>query len=131
MNPGGRGGAVALFRERPTQRRNDQRAHPAGIPKANLGFRRMDIHIHPVGRHIQEERQHGKAPARHKLLIARPDRALEQPVAHGAAVDEQILRLRRAAVPGRQAGMAGEAEPVRLQRNRNRVLRELRPQHVS
>ncbi len=110
---GGRG-AMAGGGQRMLERADDQPAHQAGVAEAHLGLRRMDIDVDQLGRHLEEQRHHGMAVARQEILIGAAHGALQQPVAHRAAVDEEILILRGAARIGRQGGEAGQRQALAL-----------------
>ena len=62
--------------------------------------------------------------------IGRAERAGEQPVADGAAVDEKVLVRRIAARIGRQAGKAGERHALAHLVELERIGLEVRAQHA-
>jgi hypothetical protein len=70
---------------------DDQPAHQRGVAEAHLGLGRMDVDVDRVGRQLEEERHHGVAVARQEILVGAAHRALQQPIAHRPAVDEEIL----------------------------------------
>jgi hypothetical protein len=76
----------------PAQPPNDQAARQRRLAKAHFGFRRMHVHIHPLQDH-RSSIQHrcGVAVARQKIEIGHPQRAKQQAVQNGAAVDKQEL----------------------------------------
>jgi hypothetical protein len=65
--------------------------------------------------------------ARQHVRIGRAQRAQEHPVAHRAAVDEEILRHRRAARIGGQRSKPRQAQPLARGVDPQRILGELAP----
>ena len=123
------GGAVAGACQRVLQRADDEAARARGVAEAYLGLRRMDVHVHLVRRHIEEQRHHGMPVARQHILVSRAHGAGQQPVAHRTAVDEQELHPRGRAVEGGQAGMSGQAQPLALGVNGQGIVGEVAPHH--
>jgi hypothetical protein len=77
-----------------------------GIAEAHLGLGRMDVHV-DVGRvQLDVEGRQRMAVAGQEVGVGGAQRALQQPVAHRASVDEQVLVGGVAAAVGRQAGEA-------------------------
>ena len=95
---------------------DDEAAHQAAVAKAHLRLGRVHIDVDLMRIAGDEQRQRRMAAGGQKIHVSRPHRAEQQFVAHGAPVDEEILRRGAGAVPGRQAGEARkpEALPRRL-----------------
>ena len=74
--------------ERALECADDEAAHQGRIAKAHLGLRRVNVHVHHVGREVDEERRHGMAAAMEEVGIGRAHGAVQQAVAHRPAVDE-------------------------------------------
>ena len=70
---------------------HDQRTHEAGVAEAHLGFGRVHICIHFLVVERDEQRHDRMPVARQIVRIGSAHRAQYEFVAHGAAVDEQIL----------------------------------------
>ena len=120
-----RGAARSGRRNRLAEGSDDQRADQHRIAEAHLGLGRMDIDVDHLRRAADEQSGGGMAPAHHQVGIGAADRARHQPVAHRAAVDEQIeLRGLRPMIGG-QAGKARQADAVALGRDCNRARHEV------
>ena len=77
--------------ERVAQAPDDQAAHQAGIAEADLGLGRVDVDV-DLGRvELDVEGGDRMAVAGQEVGVGGAQRAVQQPVAHRAAVDEQIL----------------------------------------
>ena len=92
----GGGGAVAGLGQRMLAGADDQPAHQPGVAEAHLGLGRMDVDVDRLGRHLEKQRHQRMAVAGEEILVGAAHRAVQQPVAHRPAVDEEIL-LRRGA----------------------------------
>ena len=85
------------------QRPDDEAAHEACIAKAHFRLGGMDVDVDLGGSHSTNSAS-GRVPVGgQEIDIGRPHRAGENLVAHGAAVDEHILRQRVRPAEGRQA----------------------------
>src|SRR5450432_3440917 len=93
-------------------RADDKAAHQAAIAKAHLRLGGMDVDVDVAGVAFNEECDDGVAVAREIVEIGGAQGAGEQFVAHGAAVDVEILRRRVALAEGRKSGKAAEANPL-------------------
>ena len=82
-------------------------------------------------RAVEEQRDRRVAVARQHVGIGGAHRAEQQPVAHRPAVDEDVLRHRRAAREGGQSGMAGEPQPLALGLDGDGVGGEVAPEHAG
>ena len=124
---GGHGGRCAVpgASQRMTQARHDQSAHGAGIAKAHLGFRRVDVDVDQCALAVDKERRHRVPVAAEHVEISRAQGPEQHPVAHRAAIDEEVLRHRRAARIGGQARAAGHVEPVPLGIDMHRIVGEI------
>ena len=98
--------------ERGAQAADDQPAHRRRIAEADLGLGRVDVDVDLVERHLEEQGRDRVAVAREQVAIGGAQRADQQPVLHRPRVDEQILLVGHAAVEGRQADDAGQAQAV-------------------
>jgi hypothetical protein len=58
----------------------------------------VHVHVHGLGRHLQEEHGGWEAAARQHVAVDLHQRVLEQPVAHGPPVHEQVHAGQRRAV---------------------------------
>jgi hypothetical protein len=83
----------------------------AAVAEAHLDLGRVHVDVHAVGRQLQEEHVARLAAAVQLVLVGRAHRVRDQPVAHVAAVDEQVLLVGPAA---RRLGPADAA--LQLQR---------------
>ncbi len=70
----------------------------------------MHIHVHLVGRQREEQSQHRVPPLRQQIAIGRAHGAVDQLVAHGPSIDDEILLERVRPVEGRKPGEAFEHE---------------------
>ena len=89
--------------QRAPEATDDQPARQLRVAEAHLGLRWMDVHVDLVGGHVEEQRHYRVPVARQHLGIGATHRAVEQPVLHGAPVDEQILVIGDTAVEGGDA----------------------------
>ena len=110
--------------QRMAGRADDQAAHQARIAEAHLGLGGMDVHIHLLRRHLEEQRHQRMAVAGKEILIGPAHGALQQPVAHGPIVDEQELLGRRCLVQGRQADESRQAMALAFGIDGQRILGE-------
>ena len=94
------------------QAADDQPAHRGGIAEADLGLGRVDVDVDLVERDVEEQGRDRVAVAGDEVAIGGAQRADQQPVLHRPRIDEQILLVGHAAVEGRQADHAGQAQPV-------------------
>ncbi len=107
-------------------RADDEAADETRVAKANLSLRRMDVDVdQPRGR-LDEEGGDRMAVTRQEVGIGGAERAVELLVAHRPVVDEEELPEAIAAIVGRQAGEAGEADAFALCVDGDRVVAELR-----
>ena len=111
--------------ERALECADDEPAHQGRIAKAHLGLRRVNVHVHHVGREVDEERRHGMATAMEEVGIGRAHGAVQQAVAYRPAVDEEVLMLRARAVEGGERRIAGEPHALALGVDGERVAREV------
>ena len=127
----GGGSAVAGRRQRVPGGADDQAAHQPGIAKAYLGLGGMNVHIDLFRRQIDEQRHQRVAVAGEEILIGAAHRALQQPVAHRAAIDEQILLRRGRAVQRRQADIARQPHGFAQGIDRQRIVGEIAAHHLG
>jgi hypothetical protein len=85
----------------------------------------MNVDVDLAGREGQEQCNDGVTIAGEHILIGGTQAADQQPVLHRAAVDEQILVIGNAAVEGRQACDAAEADLAADMIDADRVANEL------
>ena len=97
-----------------SQGADDQSADQGGIPEADLGLGRMHVDVHPFGADVQEQGQHGVAIPGQQVLVGTAHGPQQRPVAHRAAIDEQILGLGIAAIEGGHPGVARQAHALAL-----------------
>ncbi len=116
---------MAGRRERRAQGADDHAAHDAGIAEAHFGLGRVDVDVDHLGRRFEEQRHHRMAVARQEILIGAAHRAGEQLVAHGTAVDEEILVLARRAIERRQPREARQPEALAVGVDRHGIVGEL------
>ena len=126
----GRGGAVHRARQRRFQRPDNQPAHQAGIAEPHFGFGWMHIDIDGARIAGQEKHQRGMPVAWQIVHIGAAHCAMQKPVAHRTAIDEQILRLCIGAVQCRQAGIAGEDKTLARRIDHQRVFGKFRAEHL-
>ena len=123
---GGRS-ALALARERLLQAAHQQAADQRRIAEAHLGLGGVHIDVDFV-RGKRDEQRHDRVPvARQIVRIGAAHHADEQPVAHRAAVDEEILAERVGARQRRQRGKAFDHDAVPLVAHLDRVGAEIGP----
>ena len=115
------------FRQRMTQRRDDQPAHEAGVAEPDLGLGRVHVHVHHHRVTVDEQRRRRVPVAGEHVGIGRPQGTDQQLVAHRAAVDEQVLRHRRPARIGRQGRQPAQVNPVAHRVDPERVVHEIAP----
>ena len=127
---GGRG-AVAGAGQRVAQAPTIRPRTRAGIAEAHLGLGRMDVDVDLLGRQLDVERDQRMAVAGQEVGVGGAQRALQQPVAHRPAVDEQVLVGRRCRVEGRQAGIAGQPHALALRVDGERVVGEVAAQMAA
>ena len=86
-----RRGAVAGRLERLAQRAGNEAAHATGIAEAHLGLARVhvDVDLARGKRHVEREQR--VARLGQQIAVGGAHGADQQPVLHGAAVDEQVL----------------------------------------
>ena len=87
-----------------------------GVAEAHLGLGRVHVDVDRLGRAGQEQRRGRVAVAGEQVGVGGAQRAEQQLVAHRAAVDEEVLRHRRAAREGRQRREAAEAQALARRR---------------
>ncbi len=112
-----------------SQAADDQAADQTRIPEPHLGLGRMHVDVQ-LARVELDKQGGGRMPvARQEVRVGRPERALQQPVAHRPAIDEKVLVGRVAPRIGRQAGVTREPHALALVPQQQGVLLELAPQH--
>ena len=89
----------------------------------------MHVHIDPLRITVQPQHGCGVPVPAEKIEIGGPQRAKQQAVQNGAAVDEQELCHRRPARIGRQGRIARQAHPVLLDLDPQRILGKFGTQH--
>ena len=95
--------AVHRARQRFLQSAHDKPAHEAGIAKAHFGFRRMHVHVYFARIKIKIQRKRRMTITGQIIHVGAAHGAMQQLVAHGPSVDEEILLQRIGAMPCRQA----------------------------
>jgi hypothetical protein len=83
----------AAPRDRLAHAAPDESVDCARVGKAHLPLRRVHVHVDFFSRHGQDYHRDGEAPARQPVAIHVEQRLSQQPVAHGAAVDEQVQAI--------------------------------------
>ncbi len=73
------------------QAADDQAAHQGRIAEPDLGLGRVDVDVDEQRVDLEEQHRRRVAVAGQEVGIGAAQGALQQPVAHRAAVDEQIL----------------------------------------
>ena len=111
VGDGGRG-AVARGGESVAQGAHNQAAHQRRIAEPHLGLCGVDVHIDVERIDVEKQHRRRMPVAGEEVGIGAAQRPLQQPVLHGAAVDEQILMARVAARVGRQPRVASQADVV-------------------
>ncbi|MCY1241167.1 hypothetical protein D9M72_540570 [compost metagenome] len=91
------------------------------------------MHVDVDERRVERDRQHRDriAAARDRFGIGGPDRRQQQLVLHRAAIDEDILLQRVAAIVGRHAGKAGEPDIFACRIDFDRVVAEILAEHLG
>ena len=119
--PGGQGCGVGILDspeafgiQRTAQAGHDHATDQRRVAKAHFGLGGMDVDVHLQRRDIQEQGDHRMAIARQHVGIGAPQRPDQQPVAHRAAIDEQILMIAHAAIVCGQRCDAGQLHPFPL-----------------
>ena len=110
---------------------HDQCAHQAGIAEAHFGFRRMHIGVDLARAERHEQRHHGMAVARQIVGIGGAHRAEDQLVAHGPAVDEEILPERIRPRQRRRGGKALDRHALPLGADVDRRAAEIGAENVA
>ena len=122
--------AVPRLGQRMAQGRDDQPPRQTGIAETHLGFRGMHVYIDQRWRAFHEQRRRRVAVAAEEIEIGPAQRACQQFVPHRAAINEKILRHRRATRVGRQCCEAGQMQPFAHGVDGQGVFRELSAQHL-
>ena len=89
---------------------DDQRPHSVGVAKAHLGLGGMHVHVHLVGRQIEEHGDDGVAAMGDHVAIGDPHGGAQQRVGDRAAIDDQRLQRRGGAAHHRRARETGEVQ---------------------
>ena len=113
-------------RQRLPQARDHQPANPLGVAEAQLGLRRMHVHVDRPVRQVEPQPRHREPSARDDLLIGDPQRRLQKRVGDRPAIHHQELRRPCCPMRRRGAGEAREADLVPLRRDidqRRRLIR--------
>ena len=127
----GRRGAGARGRQRRLDRAAHRLVHLARIAEAHLGLGRMHVHVHPLRRDLQEQHIAGLTAAVQHVLVGGAHAVRQQPVAHMAAVDIDVLQVGAGPRGLRQAGAAVHRQRPELQRHLAAVAREGLAEHIA
>ncbi len=111
------------------QRPHHQAAHQARVAEAHLRLGRVDVHIDLGGVELEVEGRGRVAVAGEDVGVGGPQRPLQQPVANGPPVDEQMLVGAVAPGIGGQAGVARQPHPLALLVDPERIGLELASEH--
>ena len=90
---------------------DDERPHQAGLAKANLGLRRVHIHIDGARIDVEIERDRWMATCRQQIRIGAAHRAGEQLVAHRPPIHEEMDGAGARPRVGGQRGKAPDRGP--------------------
>src|SRR5439155_2668735 len=85
-----------------------QMMHGLTVAKTHLNLRRMDVHIHMIGRQFQEQERDGVSAGHEQAAIGFLQGVAETAVANPSAIDEQILHLGVAALVRRIGNVAAQ-----------------------
>ena len=107
------------------QARYDEAAHKGRIAEADFGLGGMDVHVHFLGRNVQEQREHGMAIPRQHVGIGAAHRADQQAVLYRTAIDEQVLVIGYAPVERGQTRHASQPRRAAFQIDDDAILRQL------
>ena len=91
---------------------DDQAAHQRRVAEAHLGLGRVDVDVDVERVDLEEQHRRRMPVAGEEVGVGPAQGALQQPVLHRAAVDEQILVSGVAPTVGRQARVARQADIV-------------------
>jgi len=69
----------------------------SGTTETDFGLGRVDVHVHLIGRDVQEKDDDLMPAARKDFGVRARDGVREQPVADGPSIDEQVLIARMGA----------------------------------
>jgi hypothetical protein len=86
---------------------DDQAAHRRRVAEADLGLRRMDVHVDLLERDFEEQGCDRVPVARDQIAIGCAQRTNQQPVLHRPRIHEQELLVGDAPVERRKADHAG------------------------
>ena len=90
--------------------------HQARLAKAHLRLGRMHVDIDLFGRHFQKQQDDRKRGRRNDVAISLDHRVNDQPVAHQAAVDEEIDRVAVELLQLRLGDKSAHPQKARLRR---------------
>ena len=112
--------------QRPVQGAVQEVVHHAPVTKAHLVLGRVHVHVHAGGVDLQKQHE-GRVPTiEQHVAVGLTHRVGDQLVAHGTAVDEEVLQVGLAAREGRQADPAPQMQAVALHLDRQRLLQKAR-----
>jgi hypothetical protein len=107
----------ARRRQRGLDRAPHRLVHLARLAEAHLDLRRVDVHVDPVRRDVDEQRI-GRLPAAvQHVLVGRAHAVSDQLVAHVAPVDVDVLLVGTRARRFGRAGPAGDAQHAQIERD--------------
>ena len=98
--------------ERLAKRADEERAHGVWIAELEFRLGGMDIHIHLLRRHRQEQREHGIASSRDEVAVSGAHGARDQPVAHRSPVHHEIGLHAVWPMERRKAGKAFDGQGI-------------------
>ncbi len=120
---------TALVPQRLGQRRKNEPVNLPLVAEAHLGFRRMDVHVYFVVRHVEEKDDRRKAVPRDERLICLCDRMGENTVADISPIHEIELHVpvRPGLIPARS--VAVDLRAAHRELNRYEIGEQVRAEH--
>ena len=94
--------------------------HQALIEKTHLGLGRMDVHVHAVGRQLDEQMHLGAAFLDRRDAVGLLNGVRDRPIAHHAAIDEDMLRSADGSLLAERRDVAAHRHPGRVLANGTR-----------
>ncbi len=91
------------------------------IEKPHFGLRRVHVHVHAVGRELDEEMDLGTSLLDRRDAVRLLNRVGNRAVAHHPAIDEDVLRSARRALIGKRRDEPLHADARRVLGDRDEI----------
>ena len=127
----GRGRLAHALRQGRPHRPLDRGEDRAAVGELHLGLRGVHVHVHHVGRHLDEEERLEAPVASARRAVGLEDRLRERPVPHRAPVHEEAEVRPRRPRPVGPRHEAAHRRPLRAALHGDDVLDEPRPEQLE